>query len=338
MSVGMQLYQPLAWKGRLLKRWFPLISNFDSLGLVRNVLHIEEVECPISVNLATTLQEVFKNKDIEYSVFNGTPCAHQKKTIQVYEGSKILGYCKVSRNSELITLFQREDRYLCWLKACGVSGVPECICCKEIEDGTWIFVQTTVKSNSSTVNYKLNELELNFLKNLSEKTIVKCAFEETEMYQGIKSIDETSMRNDIAVVKGLTAIQDYYHDKENCVFSAYHSDFTPWNMFSEGNELFVFDWEYAGRTYMPYLDLIHFIIQTGIFSGNMNAPKLYNRLFKDNNELLNRHFKNPRIAVLCYLLDVMAKYAKRDEGKETNDTLMLKDNRINLISLIIKEI
>lgn len=34
-------------------------------------------------------------------------------------------------------------------------------------------------------------------------------------------------------------------------FCAYHADFTPWNMYVEQDELFVFDWEYAQMTYPP---------------------------------------------------------------------------------------
>ena len=47
-------------------------------------------------------------------------------------------------------------------------------------------------------------------------------------------------------------------------------------------------------------------------------------------------FENPKIAVLCYLLDIFAKYAIRDASHETKDTEILQKVRIELINLILK--
>lgn len=336
MSVGLQLYQPLSWKGKFLKRWFPLINRLDIFCIIQNYLHIERCDNPISKTINIKLNNIWGCTDIEFSVFNGTPCAHQKRTIQIYKGNKILGYCKVTDNPKLIDIFKQEKMYLNWLNNCGVTNIPKCLCCQEIDAGKWMFVQTTIKSTSSVVRLNIGKPEIDFLKTLTEKTSIQCRFQETDMYQWMKRIDDTSIFNCPAISKGLSVVFDYYKDKDKCTFSAYHSDFTPWNMFEEKNKLFVFDWEYAGRTYIPYLDLIHYIIQTSIFSEKQDANGLYDKLFVDNIKLLNNYFKSPRIAVICYLLDIIAKYAVRDNEYETKDTLMLTELRCELLTLILK--
>ena len=335
MVVGMQLYQPTAWKGKALKRYFPLLNGMDCFGLLRKALHIEGCERPLSDALLVKLQELFGSKDIEFSVFNGTPCAHQKVTIQVYQGCKILGYCKVTENPELIAIFQREEAYLNWLNDCGMTGVPQCLCCQQIEDGRWIFVQTTTKTIHSAMHMELGSLELGFLSKLADKTCVSIPFEQTDMFGWMKRLDELECCGNTTVKNAQKLVMEFYCMKSENTFSAYHSDFTPWNMFVEGEEIFVFDWEYAGRTYIPHLDIVHHIVQSSIFAHRLSANYLYDRLFRENRALLEQYFENPKMAVLVYLIDILAKYEDRDRNNQTNDTLMLRTLRIQLIKLIL---
>ena len=337
MAMGMLLYQPSAWKGYALKKWFPLINRLDVGGVARKALHIETCSNPISDTLQQLLCKVFQEKDLEYSIFNGTPCAHQKVTIQVYKDDKILGYCKVTDKPELIDIFQREESYLQWLAACNVSGVPSCLCCQELTEGTWVFVQSTTKSKTSIVRHSLGHLELGFLKQLSDHTKVNIPFTKTDMSSWLKRMEQTPIGKNPEIKDAIQTVRDYFSQTERNRFSAFHSDFTPWNMFVEDKKLFVFDWEYAGRTYIPYLDIIHYLIQTSVFETKLDAQGIYDILFVKNKDLLSQYFLNPRVAVLSYLLDIMAKYAIRDEGHETADTENLKNERLGLLSLVIKQ-
>lgn len=338
MALGMQLYQPTAWKGKVLKRYFPLLNEIDCFGLLRKVLHINLCERPLSNVLLAKLQDLFSCKDIEYSVFNGTPCAHQKTTIQVYQRRKILGYCKVTKNPELIAIFQREEVYLNWLNECGMTGVPRCLCCQQIEDGQWIFVQTTTKTMLSTMHMKLGPLELGFLSQLADKTRISIPFEQTDMFSWLKRMDELGCCGNTAVRYALKLVMEFYNMKQVTTFSAYHSDFTPWNMFVEDEELFVFDWEYAGRTYIPHLDIVHHIVQSSVFAHRLSARELYDQLFRENSALLGQYFENPKVSVLVYLIDILAKYEDRDKNIQTDDNLKLRSLRIQLILQILNSL
>jgi hypothetical protein len=53
-----------------------------------------------------------------------------------------------------------------------------------------------------------------------------------------------------------------------------HGDFTPWNVYSSGDSLFVYDWELC-RQDMPVLfDLFHYVIQGKVFEVNASAREL----------------------------------------------------------------
>lgn len=188
----------------------------------------------------------------------------------------------------------------------------------------------------SEMHMKLGPLELGFLSQLADKTCISISFEQTEMFSWLKRLDELGCCGNTTVRYALKLVMEFYSIKQETTFSAYHSDFTPWNMFVEDEKLFVFDWEYAGRTYIPHLDIVHHIVQSSMFTHHPSARELYDRLFRENNALMDLYFENPKIAVLCYLLDIFAKYAIRDASHETKDTEMLQKVRIELINLILK--
>ena len=141
MRIAMNLYQPSGIKGKLLKHFFPLLHHF---GFVRKVAGAEKVACSLDGKLYNFLCKLFRNGNLEFSVFCGTPCVHQKITIQLSSGKEILGYCKVSESEEIGGIFQRECETLGKLMAKGVEGIPECLYCGEIMKGVYAFVQAFV--------------------------------------------------------------------------------------------------------------------------------------------------------------------------------------------------
>lgn len=336
MRVGMMLYQPSAWTGKMLKALLPWLAW---CGIVRKKLHIQEVECPIPSSLDRRLQELFGENKLEYAVFNGTPCVHQKQTVQVYSGSRILGYCKRSSNPEIASLFLHERDYLQWLDERKVVCVPRCLACEQLPTGEWIFVQSTVKTMRSVAEHVLGLRQFGFLEQLHKKTSVSCSFYDSDLYRSLLRIDNCMDRFEIdeqeVIRQGYDVVKQYYISSEQHSFSAYHSDFTPWNMFVEGEQLFVFDWEYATRTSVPYLDLIHYLFQSCIFERHAGAEEVYRCLMDENKEMLNRYFDNLRVAVSAYLLDMIGMYAVRDAGSETEGSRQMQKVRIEVMRRVL---
>lgn len=336
MRVGMMLYQPSAWTGKMLKALLPWLVW---CGIVRKKLHIQEVECPISPSLDRRFRELFGENDLEYAVFNGTPCAHQKQTVQVYSGSNILGYCKISSNPEIASLFLHERDYLQWLSDCKLSGVPRCLTCEQLPTGEWIFVQSTVKTMRSKTEHALGPRQLSFLELLHSKTAVRCSFQDSDLYRSLLRIDNCIDRfesdEQMVIRQGCDWVRQYYSSNDTQLFSAYHSDFTPWNMFVEDGQLFVFDWEYATRTSLPYLDLIHYLFQSCIFERHADAEEIYRCLMVEHKNLLNQYFQDLRVAVTVYLLDMLGMYAVRDAGSETEGSRQIRKLRIDVLQRVL---
>lgn len=324
------LYQPSAWKGHLLKSLFPYLSWCEP---VKKKLHIEEVGNPVSEELQLKLESVFGQTDLEFSYFGGTPGVHRKVTIQVCKSGRILGYCKTTESEDIFALFQHEEMILNELNQKGVKGIPQCLYAGEWKDGEYIFVQTTVKTLNSKVVHELNGVVTSFLSHLKKQTLVRCRFEDADEYEWIcrleQNMNKLSADEQTVVHKGIELVKEFFGDKASS-FSAYHSDYTPWNMFVEQGKLFVFDFEYAGLSYIPYLDIMHHFTQTGIFEKGWDADIAYSSFLKEE-ETLATFYADARVAYVAYLLDQLAKYLYRESTSISNTTKKLVDIWVPLI-------
>lgn len=330
MNVAMSLYQPSGIKGKLLKRLFPYLYRFV---FIRKILQTELLQTQLQSDLSELLCRLFNVDKLEFSVFSGTPCVHQKITIQLSSSSQILGYCKVSDSSEIWSLFYREAGFLKYLKEKHVNDVPECLYVGILKSNIGVFVQSTIKTNKSLVLHKWTELQERFLMNLYKKTKQKSFFEQTSYYQtltNLKSHFHWLPENvDRCVVEDATIrILDEFQGKE-VEFSAYHADFTPWNMFVEHKQLFVFDFEYAQQSYPPMLDRYHFFTQTVYFEKHWSTEDVLKYMDSDKGKWINKK------EYLLYLLDVISRFTMREGGKVEGDMIQLFEFWIILIGKIM---
>ena len=357
--------------------------------LVRRMLKIEVVEHVLEEELKRVIGSAFGVSGFEYSVFEGTPSVHQKTTIQVWKGEKILGYVKVTRSEKVGMLFEREASFLkkitdyrlqitdnrlqmivnrwssgfdllpteeksrrdditqtgvrklrvsecneiyfgcqagaIWTESTPGRGitptinpegvtelVPEAVALR-LESGSWILIQLTRKTLRSKVVHEWGALQENFLKRLYVATAKEIAWEESDVAQALRDLREhvdwlpDGVDGDV-VARRIDAVMERMVGKR-VVYGAYHGDFTPWNMFVEGGELFVFDWEYAGWTYPMGLDRYHFWMQTALFEKHWGVEELTRYMGSDEGKWIDREMLE------MYVLDVMSKYVMREGGK-----------------------
>lgn len=318
MYTAMLLYQPSGWKGKGLKRVLPGLYWHP---WVRRLLHAERLRLSLSEELRALLEHTFRESGLEFAVFCGTPCVHQKITIQVYKGHRILGYVKVTDNDGIARVFAHEEIVLQQLHERGVGGIPECRYCGTLTNGLWVFVQTTRKTMRSKVLHGWTGRHAQFLEDLHEKTLWEGDFEETDFYRDLRRLE--ARLPELAEGKYLhTLIRDVMaaYVGKRVQFSAFHADFTPWNMFLEEGKLFVFDWEYARTTYPPRLDEFHYRVQTAVFENHLSATDLMARYRQERGELKNR-WRHPDFFFRCYLLAVMSLYVGREERGLCEETL-----------------
>src|SRR5690606_29453313 len=104
-----------------LKLFLPYAKNNK---LVQKQLNITVGNYCLQSSLMDLLKSVFKSNDIEFAIFGGTPSKHQKITIQLFKENKILGYCKVTNNTEVSKLFIQEEKMLTRLNDLGINQIP----------------------------------------------------------------------------------------------------------------------------------------------------------------------------------------------------------------------
>lgn len=318
MRTAMNLYQPSGIKGKAMKALFPALHG---IGLVQRTVHATKSNLALSSDLTEALCRWFDVNDLEFALFCGTPCVHQKLTMQISQGEHILGYAKFTDSEEIGGIFEREKGILDYLWQRGIKTVPQCLYGGEWKKDIRLFVQTTTKTRKSTTDHCWNERESAFIKELHEKTVQHLSFEETEYYQDICFLcEEVNNLQEIdtkPIKDGVNQVLNAYAGLK-VDFSFYHADFTPWNIYVEQGRLYAFDFEYAKRTYPPYLDYFHFFTQTAIFEKHLDAEGIWN-LFQEEKKQTQRFFNRPDFAYLCYLLGIIAHYVKRENGVFTGD-------------------
>ena len=306
MRAGLMLYQPSSTKGKMFKRFFPLLYW---IPLVRNLLHVEVCDLPLDDEINDYLKCVFNRCKLEYALFMGTPCKNQKKTIQIFYKNDILGYCKITKNKEIFKLFEREKQTLDYLNSIGIKNVPVCLDCRAIKNVYYTLVQSTIKTLGSTIKHKLSDKHLVLIEELANKTKVCVGYENSDFGKMIQSLSQhLNIFNDDDrkyLEKGINVVDEFYKDKTT--FSFYHGDFTPWNTFEDKERLFVFDFEYASKSCPQYMDLFHFWGQVGILGKKLEVNELYKEYLKLL-PILQRYSERTSILYISYLLYVFAFY------------------------------
>ena len=316
MVTAMNLYQPSGVKGKMVKVLFPYL--YWCIG-IRKVIHAERLKCSLRNDLVDLLCEGLGVQHFEFSIFGGTPCVHQKITIQVSNGSHILGYCKICKNDEIFALFKTEAKFLSNLKKKGIRNIPQCLFCGNLKDGIGVFLQSTTKTNRSNTVHEWTKYQDKFLQEFASKTKQVIRFEESDFYQSLILLKQHLNWLPQCVNGGFVGkVVDNVIKKnqgKSVEFSAYHADFTPWNMFVENGQLFVFDFEYAKETFPTMLDKYHFFTQTAHFEKHWNVEQIIQYMQSLDGSWINKDLYS------YYLLEVMSRFTMREKGDVHGDVL-----------------
>ena len=314
MRMAMNLYQPSGNKGKAVKALLPYLHT---LAPVRKAIKAECLKCRLNKELNDLLCNLFGVQNIEFAVFEGTPCVHQKITMQLSHGKSILGYCKLSDSDEIKALFDKEYTTLNRLSAKGITDIPKALYCGTLECGTHIFVQSTVKTGTSKIVHEWGALQERFVSQMEEKTKILLPFEKSDYYKTLTALQEhmdwlPENINKMVVATAWARVHSEFSGKD-VEFCAYHGDFTPWNMFIEHERLFVFDFEYAATSYPSGLDRYHHFTQTAVFEKHWNADDILAYADSDEGKWIDRKL------YAMYLLDVISRFTMREGGKVTSN-------------------
>ena len=137
-----------------------------------------------------------------------------------------------------------------------MDSIPEVLFRCDLDD-LKLFCQSSVKDKSGQTIDRMTEKHWLFLANLYNKTRTVIKFEETDYYALLKRVKKNAVvlkETDLEIVQRACELISKKYNNSTVEFGFYHGDFTPWNTVIENGKIKVFDFEYAKRTYPPYLD------------------------------------------------------------------------------------
>lgn len=277
LSKGLCLYDPISFKGKIVKRLLPLFYRFLCFLFPSKfrVLYLE-----ITPFLSELIQKSFKLQDgFHCNFFFGTPGTNQKIVVQIDDGKRIFGYIKAASNNETIRVFRDEFNRLNSLNQNGVNNIPQALLLTE-EDKAGFFVQTSSKSFNYSQNDRLMTQAIDFIKMLNQKTERTILFQDSFFWKSISSIGFGDIKDSFirdSYLRSISYIENKFWNSF-VIFSVSHGDFTPWNTYFTNNAFYSFDFEYSRETMPKYIDLFHWITSVYIFHNKNDANKLVKQL------------------------------------------------------------
>lgn len=310
----LSLFQPSSTKGKIVAAVLPYLRFMPFLASRINARAVKVTLNPV---IKKTICKSFGITDFEYGVFCGSPGRHQKITLMINQGRNCLGYCKITDNPEVFSIFRNESGDLSYLKSKGIQSVPDVLFVDGIDElpGFYLFVQTTKRNGVVRTAAIDDGCVFDFVSQMHELTQNRMSYAESDFAQSVNVLKnyihlfKTDAQKDIlhAVVEVEKMLV------EPCSYSASHGDFTPWNCYVINEKLFVFDFEYFQKYTIPYIDYFHFFTQSCIYNEYMEADAIWKK-YMENREMIQNRIDNADFYYTCYLLNIMAFYLKRDDG------------------------
>lgn len=210
------------------------------------------------------LLECFHFSTPVVAYFTGTAGPHRKTAIKVMSScGDVLGYAKLTRNPLVSKWILNEARVLESISGLDIKAayVPKVL---SVYSNARVSYLVTDGWNGCVSNLSVSDVDIlhvNFFQEIISKT-KSAAFDrlvirissflgKTNNWLSIKWVERFE--------KGVKIIQRCGEELPTCLA---HGDFTPWNCFSVGDKLYVFDWEYSYDQAPIGYDLIHFLLST----------------------------------------------------------------------------
>lgn len=229
-----------------------------------------------------TLRSVLGLEDQNnYSIFLGTVGPNRKVVIEINDLKRTTHFVKTAISDQSSSILENEYSMLNKIQALGINRlmVPEASLLKDDVS----LVQTTVctpKSERSMVwtsvhsHVKIHMEETSITKDVSIGDFVDGLKEQLRILKWEEQ-PHTEVKNLISKVDFILGKMSVGSQK--FAISLNHNDFTPWNMYLDGDRLCVYDWELAGNAPV-FSDLFHFHIQKGVMIDRKTYGEIWNEI------------------------------------------------------------
>lgn len=254
-AAGLEMLQPISTAAMVAKTGARILARCGPKGLLG--------QRQVRLSGVPDMADSFGTEDIHLAYFTGTNGPHRKTTLQVMDNDGVtLGYAKMSRMPHIRSYIHHEAEMLARVATLGLpSGeIPQVLALRDVSELTML-VTDTRKCVDVTIPLRLGVAHLRWLDDLRARTVQIGAAPLLEtLTSGLKSVKTVAgMSWDRRITLALSALGPIATGLPLCFV---HGDFTPWNCFVQGNQIYVFDWEYAHPAWPVGFDLAHFMLAT----------------------------------------------------------------------------
>jgi thymidylate kinase len=265
------------WKARLYKfmvnmafllRWPALVSNGCIIVHSKCTLYVEDL--------------IRSTPDVagDFAIFTGTAGPNRKVVIAEGQEGGVKSFLKIALNECSAKNIDNEFESLSLLRDLGIKDLVFPAVARL--DETTIRV-SNIKPLAPRLSRGFASFHWRFLREFFDASferknysqlVISC--ETRERLRWLASHPRLGERGKSReLFDKLVAIERHLHAIDPVVGTAMsHGDFTPWNVYSKGDTVFAYDWEFC-RPAMPVLfDFFHYVIQGKVFAVNASAPEL----------------------------------------------------------------
>ncbi len=322
LGHALALYQPSTLKGKMLK----VAVRIGSGNKIGEKINLKQKKIRLKDEILDQIEKItgLDRNEFEVAAYQGdtTSWQNEKVTLQVYSGNQIECFLKLTENEKVSKNFSHEIRVLRYLEEKEIPNVPRMLLDEKI-NGIHFFAQSTEKRFGQGVKLELSNKQLDFLWDINQKTAEKLNYEESEFAYYVEYVKgQLSVFSDAqqeVLKQGISWVEKRLKE-EPYIYSFFHGDFTPWNVYYKDGELKAFDFEYAHFSMPEYMDIFHYITQASMLGKKAEIGGVIHD-YRSYYHRLEKYVANPDFTYACYVLFIIGFYMMRTE----NATEVLKE-------------
>ena len=331
-NIG-NLIKPTSFKAKLAWDIALFLNRFNAIKLIfRNSIFIK------TDILGKHFLKTKAHTQNKFVIYTGAVGIYQKWTIQeMDEINNIVSFTKIGKSELSIKRIEKEHENLEWLseKVFNSFEVPQELDYFNVD--SFVFLkQTACKKEYKRINSEfthlhknvLSELHYNFQKETISGLFISSLCKEADKLKK----EDVGVQPTVSLLnENIKWLEKELSKTSNLILTFSHGDFTQWNNYSDGQKLFVFDWE-MGDYRMPLWDYFNFIYHSAFLVYNCDVSRL-EKMLHDNYEWAISIAGNRRkydIYHKTYLIEITLHYLHQYQ--------ILKELEIrNSVYLLIKE-
>ncbi len=297
-------------------------SHWKAYAFVAAVKLAFSVQCPDlfshgRLQLFTTNEGCSILQDIEsrWAVFTGTIGPNRKLVFWQQDSAKKSSFTKIAIGTNATANLKAEGEALTRLAKTTFYAiqVPALM-----DSQSGVLEQEDIASNNVRRTHHIDRLPASALQEWLQQDLQQTPLAEAPFWkQSLSAIqllkEKSDARIPIRQINHLQQLADGLSTTEVMATTTAHGDFTPWNLFIEGDKLSLIDWELSQPQMPALFDLFHFVYQSNILvshNGYKQIRRQLDALFQQPewNAFLHRHQLDARLLEQLYLVHTVSYY------------------------------